>query len=197
MASFYIYFGFYNLLKIKETFFIFSYGGANATAIKKAVDKIFTEKYNLGDVEQYCDKMISATADGASVNFGIYKGLLTKLSEDRPWLLKIHCVNHRLELAVKDAMKDSPLFILAHRMYTTIYYLLQNSGPLSAEVKNACKALNITYYELTRFAGTRFIILVPRAYSFTNGHMNKALAKASPGPLNYSKNPQYMGIFCI
>jgi len=101
--------------------------------------------------------MISATADGGSVNFGIYKSLLTQLSEDRPWLLKIHCVNHRLELAVKDAMKDSPLFILAHRMYTTIYYLLQNSGPLSAEVKNACKALNITYYELTRLAGTRFI----------------------------------------
>ena len=44
---------------------------------------------------------MSATADGASVNFGAYNGLLTKIGATRPWLLKIHCSNHRAELAIK------------------------------------------------------------------------------------------------
>ena len=49
--------------------------------------------------------MVSMTADGASVNFGQYRGLLTRMSnDDRDWLLKIHCVCHRLELAIKDSL---------------------------------------------------------------------------------------------
>ena len=31
---------------------------------------------------------MNATADGASVNFGAYNGLLTKIAATRPWLLK-------------------------------------------------------------------------------------------------------------
>lgn len=50
--------------------------------------------------------MISSTADGASVNFGKYRGVLTQLKSTRRWLLTIHCVNHRVELAVKGALKD-------------------------------------------------------------------------------------------
>lgn len=48
---------------------------------------------------------IGAGADGASVNFGQKAGMMKKLQEDIPWLLPVHCVSHRLELAVKDALK--------------------------------------------------------------------------------------------
>ena len=61
--------------------------------------------------EDYRFKLVSCTADGASVNFGVYRGVLTQMREDQqPWMLSIHCVNHRLELAVKDAMKSEPFF---------------------------------------------------------------------------------------
>ena len=50
---------------------------------------------------------MSATADGASVNFGAYNGLLTKIAATRPWLLKIHCSNHRTELAIKTVFEES------------------------------------------------------------------------------------------
>ncbi len=46
-------------------------------------------------------------ADGANVNFGHLSGLLTRIGKEREWLLKVHCANHRVELAVKGAFKGS------------------------------------------------------------------------------------------
>ncbi|XP_065654267.1 uncharacterized protein LOC136080862 [Hydra vulgaris] len=84
-----------------------SLGGMSANTIKKAIDSIFIETCSVpltALANKY--KLVSATADGACVNFGIYNGVLTQLKKDRMWLIKIHCVNHRLELAIKDAVKD-------------------------------------------------------------------------------------------
>ncbi|ELT90404.1 hypothetical protein CAPTEDRAFT_202281 [Capitella teleta] len=55
--------------------------------------------------DQYINCLVSATADGASVNFGKHNGVLTQLTEEgRPWLLKIHCICHRVELTFKDTL---------------------------------------------------------------------------------------------
>ena len=51
--------------------------------------------------------IIGAGADGASVNFCCHRGMVTQLKQDMPWLVGVHCVAHRLELAIKDAVKDS------------------------------------------------------------------------------------------
>ena len=51
--------------------------------------------------------LIGAGADGASVNFGVHRGMITQIRNDVPWLVGVHCIAHRLELAVKDALKDS------------------------------------------------------------------------------------------
>lgn len=40
----------------------------------------------------------------ASADFGWISGLMTWLSENRPWLVKIHCCNHQIKLAVKDTL---------------------------------------------------------------------------------------------
>ena len=48
--------------------------------------------------------MVSATSDGAAVNTGVHNGLLTKIREDnRPWLFTIHCICHRVKLAMKQS----------------------------------------------------------------------------------------------
>lgn len=99
---------------------------------------------------------MGATADGASVNTGCHKGVLTQLGEERPWLLKIHCVNHRIELAVKDAT-NIKYFKKAEKFYRNNYYLLRNSGTLKTALKQACEALDITYYNLPKCHGTRFV----------------------------------------
>ena len=53
--------------------------------------------------DEFQSKVVSETSDGANVNFGQYSGVLLQLKEDRPWMLKIHCINHRVELSVKNA----------------------------------------------------------------------------------------------
>jgi len=49
-------------------------------------------------------KLIGLGCDGANVNFGD-EGLREKLEVDRPWLITNWCMVHRLEFALKDALK--------------------------------------------------------------------------------------------
>lgn len=37
----------------------------------------------------------------------VYKGVATLFKNESPWLTAIHCFNHRVELAAKDAFKNS------------------------------------------------------------------------------------------
>ena len=76
------------------------FGGATANAIIDGINSIFQDKKSkfYMSSDEFQSKVVSATADGASVNFGQYSGVLSQLKEDRPWMLKIHCINHRVEL---------------------------------------------------------------------------------------------------
>ena len=56
------------------------------------------------DITNSC---VATAADGASVNFGKNNGVLNRLQSSMPWFIKIHCVAHRLELALTDALKGS------------------------------------------------------------------------------------------
>ena len=48
-------------------------------------------------------QLTCAVADGVSVNFGYFTGAFTKLSRLEGWELPtLQCMNHKLELAVKD-----------------------------------------------------------------------------------------------
>ena len=67
------------------------------------------------------------------------------------------CVNHRLELAIKDAVAQISAFQSCYAFYLTIFYLFKNSGKLKSECKEACEALDITYYLLPKIQGTRFV----------------------------------------
>ena len=51
--------------------------------------------------------MVGFGADGASVNMGKKKGVAARLRVDKPWLVTVHCSNHRLKLAVKDVFAGS------------------------------------------------------------------------------------------
>ena len=134
------------------------FGGTDADSLKKAIDGVFdleNGKVKLTQ-EEYTFKVIGSTADGASVNFGIHKGLLTQLARTRPWMLKVHCVNHRVELAFKESIKDST-FDDVDKLYLTLYYLLRDSGRFNSECKHAGEAVNVEYYKLPKIHGTRFV----------------------------------------
>ena len=133
------------------------WGGTGAEPFKKAIDSIFCPSGNV-PVADFQTKLVSCTADGASVNFGKHTGLLTRFAADRDWLLKIHCVNHRVEL-----MKDS-VFKQVDEFYQSNFNLLKNSGKITSEVRAAAESLSIHFNKFPKITGTRFI-----------GHRVKAL----------------------
>ena len=60
-----------------------AYGGVDAKSIKKGIDSVFSEEGVVPmSPKEYEVKTVSATADAASVNTGIYTGVLTQLAEN-------------------------------------------------------------------------------------------------------------------
>ena len=45
--------------------------------------------------------------DGAADNLGVRRGVAARLRADMPWLAGMHRLNHRLELAAKDAFSKT------------------------------------------------------------------------------------------
>ena len=101
--------------------------------------------------------MVSATVNGANVNIGNYNGALTMMARERPWLIVIHCMNHHIKLAIKDMVKSVDKFEECNKFYNTIFDLFKNSRKFKPATKEACTALNITYYRLSKIHGTRFV----------------------------------------
>ena len=142
------------------------FGGAGAEPIKKAIDSIFTgrQKGGRNHTENFLKKLVANTSDRASVNVA-HKGLLKRLTDDvRPWMIKFHCRNHRIELAVKDVLKDSG-FSEVDKQYLAIFNLMKISGALKSDVKSAAKALDISCYTLPKITGTRFVSHRKKAYT--------------------------------
>ena len=73
------------------------WGGTDAESLEKGITHIFRDAGSIPfDVEDFKMKLVCCTSDGASVNFGAKTGLMTRLSVQRPWMIKIHCINHRV-----------------------------------------------------------------------------------------------------
>ena len=98
-------------------------------------------------VAQYQTKLVSFTTHGC---------LMTRFPANREWLVKIHCINHLVEVAVKAALKESK-FKDIDDFYSSNLYLLRDSRKIKSELKIACEALDIQHYLLPKMSGTRFI----------------------------------------
>ena len=57
-------------------------------------------------LDNWKDGLVACGTDGASVMTGVRNGVVAKLREDIPWpwLLGVHCVAHKLELAILDGI---------------------------------------------------------------------------------------------
>lgn len=55
------------------------------------------------ELDQQPSKLIGFGCDGANVNMG-NNGVKGLIQSDRPWVVTIWCLAHRLELAIRDAL---------------------------------------------------------------------------------------------
>ena len=119
------------------------YGGVDSDSLKSAVDGVFTTNLKIDNEEakskvqtKFAMNFVSATAEGASVNFGRYSGLLTQLRESRAWLINIHCVAHQAELSLKDYLLLIPKFKKLDETMIGLFNLFKKSGKLKRAVKS-------------------------------------------------------------
>lgn len=69
-------------------------------AFKRALAYMYIE------LDQQPNKLIGFGCDGANVNLDD-NGVKGMIQSDRPWVVAIWCLTHRLELAIRDALKDT------------------------------------------------------------------------------------------
>ena len=100
--------------------------------------------------------MLALNVDGASVNTGIHKGLGAKIKEEAGRLQSVHCFNHRLELALKDAFSNFT-FQAVEEFLNEIYSLYQTSPKRYRELQRIAEAYGETIPKRTKAYRTRWI----------------------------------------
>lgn len=106
---------------------------------------------------RYLNVMVSATSDGASVNMGKYSGVLTQMKRERSWLLTVHCISHRAELAMKDSLMKEARFKKINDFMISLYYTFKKAHKLKREMKDYAKVENVQIYTFPKVHGTRFL----------------------------------------
>ena len=75
--------------------------------------------------KEECTKLVGIGTDGASANVA-NAGLKGLVEKELPWVFWMWCLAHRLELAIKDALKQTS-FDLIDDMLLRLYLLYENS----------------------------------------------------------------------
>ncbi|ELU07946.1 hypothetical protein CAPTEDRAFT_192738, partial [Capitella teleta] len=124
--------------------------------LKLAIDDVFIKQLAITEAA-YRDGLVSASADGASVNTGAYTGLLVRLKETRQWLVTIHCISHRIELAIKDSLLNTKVNKTASEIrdfLITLFYLFKKSPKISRHLKCTGDALEAQTFKFKKVHGT-------------------------------------------
>jgi len=90
------------------------------------------------------------------VSFYSSPGATTWMKNERPHLLVVHCVSHRLELAMKDAFEADDAFQKVSDTLFTIWNTFRKSGKLKRLLKKVAQIFNIQVVSWVKSNGTRF-----------------------------------------
>ena len=109
------------------------------------------------------DQLVGMCADGASVNLGQIGGVVAKLREKTPHIIDIHCMAHRLELALHDMQKQIPMVNKVDDVLGSIYRTYHRSPKSKRELTALCEELNTRFYNPNPVKGTRWVPHLDRA----------------------------------
>ena len=99
-------------------------------------------KYSF-DKEYLVKNLIAFTCDGASVMLGVKSGVGKRLKDQFPALVIWHCMNHRLELAVSDAVKSFNGFYTLESFFNKTYSTYSFSAKMQRELKEIASKLDV------------------------------------------------------
>ena len=105
---------------------------------------------------EWRSKMVGLGCDGTNTNIGSDSGLKSYLLKDIPWLVVSWYFAHRLELSIKDPLKDT-YFKEIDQLLLQIYYVYDKSPKKCHELKEIVDNLKecLTETEMPMKGGTR------------------------------------------
>ena len=134
-------------------------------------------RQKVGDImdwDNFMEKAVGLGCDGAAVMIGKKAGVAALLLHEQPSLLVVHCYNHRLELALKDAAKSCQLYDKVIRTLLVALYNFYHNSPLNRSMlKRAFRSLESEDKMVlpTRVGGVRWVGHTVRAVSnFLKGY---------------------------
>lgn len=129
---------------------------ATAENIYAAILQSLKEQSGLEPSEIFA-KIVGFASDGASVMQGVRAGVAARIKVNQPKLMIVHCVAHRLELGIKDAINQSPLYsqldIFLQQIYRFYHYSTLNRGLLNL----TAKVMEVKRFIPLRTGGTRWV----------------------------------------
>ena len=130
------------------------FGGGTANGTYQAMHNAVCQ-YIEG--EKLKQMLICMAADGAAVNFGRYNGALKLMADFVDWeVFRVHCVNHRLELSMKDAFNENKAFSDIKEMLDVLYRLFRNSGKSWRIYQLLAEKMSVSVLRFLRCGGTHF-----------------------------------------
>lgn len=145
-------------------------------------ESLMTCLHEHGLTDQYIgDNLICICTDGASVMMGKNSGVQTLLKKSFPRVLGWHCMNHRLELSVNDAVKScteiNHFVIFIHKLYCTYSQSPKNIRELTkSAVQLETQIMRIGRMLETRWVASSFktVIAVWTSYRALHDHFQYA-----------------------
>ena len=113
--------------------------------------------FNRFGITHYYNKLVGLNLDGASVSMGKHNGPNVLVPDEAPWVEVVHCFNHRLELAIKDAFIESTFYLNISEMLSKLYWLYQKSPKRLTQLKELSEAFEKSIPKPAKADGTRWI----------------------------------------
>lgn len=107
--------------------------------------------------------LVGFCSDGASVMLGRKAGVFSRLKSKFPRLISWHCLNHRLELAVGDAVKQCTEINHFSSFMDKLYCLYHQSPKNQRELSSATSELGIVIKKIGRVLSVRWVASSHRA----------------------------------
>ncbi|XP_077335488.1 E3 SUMO-protein ligase KIAA1586 homolog [Lithobates pipiens] len=106
---------------------------------------------------------IGACSDGASVMLGRKSGVLERLSQKYPQLVKWHCLCHRLELCISDTIHSIPGLHHLTSFFEKLYAVYHQSPKKLAELSECAKGLEVQILKIGKVFSVRWVASSQRA----------------------------------
>ena len=129
--------------------------GQDAQSVKKS---LIGSLFKHGFTKAYLSKhFIALASDGASVMLGCRSEVGTLLKKGFPSIILWHCLNHRLELAVKDSINAVSGVNSIQAFFSKIYSVYSMSPKLQRELKSISSEVDVELKKIGKIFKIRWV----------------------------------------